>query len=234
MSFSYAVNKPSSVVVMHEVCRKFDDADNIRYVLNKTNFEAPVRSLTAITGPSGSGKSTLINLLGGLDVPDSGRIKIAGNEITGINETERTIFRRKNLGIVFQFFNLIPTLTVKDNLRLPLELCQLNADDTALMSWLERFDLQDRANDYPDILSGGEQQRIAFIRAAIHRPKLVLADEPTGNLDEKQGQLVLNLIRRIADEGTCVIMVTHNRDAALYADRHFQLTHGKLTPISLA
>ncbi|MXZ79819.1 MAG: ABC transporter ATP-binding protein [Gammaproteobacteria bacterium] len=213
---------------MSRVIREFDDAGTVRRVLDELDFTATGGSLVAITGPSGSGKSTLLHLLGGIDVPNSGRITVSNTDLTGLNETDRTLFRRRHIGLVFQFFNLIPTLSVIDNLRLPLELCGLESDDSVIMPWLERFHLQNQASCFPDLLSGGEQQRVAVIRATIHRPTLILADEPTGNLDESQGRIVLELVRTVADEGTCVIMATHSRSASECADRHYRLSDGKL------
>jgi len=219
-------------VMMRRVIHSYDDAGVNRIILNRADFAATKQRLTAITGPSGSGKTTLLHLLGGIDIPDSGNILIGGTEINKLNETQRTLFRRKHIGLVFQFFNLIPTLNVIENLRLPLELCRLDSSDGIIMPWLERFSLQDRASSYPDILSGGEQQRIALIRAAIHQPDLILADEPTGNLDEVQSQVVLDLIREIVDGGCCVIMATHSFKAAQYADRHYRISHGKIVELS--
>lgn len=213
---------------MSRVIREFDDAGTVRRVLDELDFTATCGSLVAITGPSGSGKSTLLHLLGGIDVPDSGRITVNNTSLAGLNETDRTLFRRRHIGLVFQFFNLIPTLSVIDNLRLPLELCGLESADSVIMPWLERFHLENQASCFPDLLSGGEQQRVAVIRATIHRPALILADEPTGNLDESQGRIVLELVRTVADEGTCVIMATHSRRASECADRHYRLSDGKL------
>ncbi|MCY4218074.1 MAG: ABC transporter ATP-binding protein [Gammaproteobacteria bacterium] len=218
----------SSVVVMTNVSRSFDDVKSSRAVLDNVDFKACSGNLVAITGPSGSGKSTFLHLLGGIDIPDHGRILVKDTDMTCLNETGRTLFRRKNIGLVFQFFNLIPTLNVIENLRLPLELCSLKSDDSVIFPLLERFDLEQQAYSYPDRLSGGEQQRVAVIRSAIHKPSLILADEPTGNLDDAQGHVVLDLIRQVSNDGTCVIMATHSASASEYADRHCKITNGKL------
>jgi len=218
--------------MMSGVSRKFDDARLTRTVLDDVDFAASAGNLTAITGPSGSGKSTFLHLLGGIDTPDQGRIMVNGTDLTSLDETGRTLFRRKHIGLVFQFFNLLPTLNVIENLRLPLELCSLKSDDSAILPLLERLELQNQAYAYPDRLSGGEQQRIAVIRATIHKPSLILADEPTGNLDDRQGSTVLDLIRQVSEEGTCVIMATHSRSVSEYADRHYTINNGKLVEAS--
>jgi len=230
------MNQPVSgnleAVMMSGVSRKFDDARLTRTVLDDVDFAASAGNLTAITGPSGSGKSTFLHLLGGIDTPDQGRIMVNGTDLTSLDETGRTLFRRKHIGLVFQFFNLLPTLNVIENLRLPLELCSLKSDDSAILPLLERLELQNQAYAYPERLSGGEQQRIAVIRATIHKPSLILADEPTGNLDDRQGSTVLDLIRQVSEEGTCVIMATHSRSASEYADRHYTINNGKLVEAS--
>ena len=197
-------------------------------MLDNVHFTASAGDLVAITGPSGSGKSTFLHLLGSIDIPDRGRIVINGMDLTSLDETGRTLFRRKHIGLVFQFFNLIPTLNVLENLRLPLELCSRKSHDSVILPLLERFGLEHQAHSYPDLLSGGEQQRVAVIRAIIHKPALILADEPTGNLDDCQGRMVLDLIRQVANDGTCVIMATHSRSASEYADRHCKMKNGKL------
>ncbi|MYB35406.1 MAG: ABC transporter ATP-binding protein [Gammaproteobacteria bacterium] len=218
----------SPVVMMSGVSRAFDDARATRVVLDNVDFTASAGDLVAITGPSGSGKSTFLHLLGGIDIPDRGRIVINDMDLTSLNETGRTLFRRKHIGVVFQFFNLVPTLNVIENLRLPLELCSLKSDDSVVLPLLERFGLDHLAHSYPDLLSGGEQQRVAVIRAAIHKPSLILADEPTGNLDDYQGRVVLDLIRQVSNDGTCVIMATHSQSASEYADRHCTIRNGNL------
>jgi len=220
--------------MMTGVSRAFDDARFTRTVLNNIDFTANAGDLVAITGPSGSGKSTFLHLLGGIDVPDHGHIAVNGMDLTSLNETGRTLFRRKHIGLVFQFFNLIPTLNVIENLRLPLELCSIRSDDSTILALLERFGLEHQAHAYPDLLSGGEQQRVAVIRATIHKPLLILADEPTGNLDDCQSRAVLDLIRQISNDGTCVIMATHSQSASEYADRHCTIKNGKLHEASQA
>ena len=175
-----------------------------------------------LLGKSGSGKSTLLNLISGIDAPSRGDILVNGQSLTGMSEDERTLFRRRYIGFVFQSFNLIPTLTVKDNLLLPLELTgQLdNGNRTKPADMLEELGMAHRMDYYPDRLSTGEQQRIAIARALIHDPSIILADEPTGNLDHDTGQEVLNLLDRLVRQaGRTMIMVTHSREVIGLADR---------------
>jgi putative ABC transport system ATP-binding protein len=185
----------------------------------------------AIVGRSGSGKSTMLNLLAGLDVPTTGDIWIDGTHISALNDHDRTIFRRDRIGFVFQFFNLIPTLTVRENVLLTAELngWQENKARARVQELLDAIGLGDRANVFPDKLSGGEQQRVAIARALCADPALILADEPTGNLDADTGVKVLDLLMRLAREGNkTLIMVTHSMDVAGLADRILKLEHGKL------
>lgn len=185
----------------------------------------------ALLGPSGSGKSTLLNLASGIDGPDEGEVRVAGVSLHTLSERERTLFRRDRIGFVFQFFNLIPTLTVEENLLLPLSL-RGGADARARRragELLEAVGLADRGSAWPDRLSGGEQQRVALARALVHGPELVLADEPTGNLDEETGARVLELLDRLLREaGTALLCVTHSRDVAQRMDRIFTLREGRV------
>ena len=182
-------------------------------------------------GRSGSGKSTLLNLISGIDVPSEGSIIIDGKNLTSLNEKERSLFRRNNIGFIFQFFNLIPTLNVLENLLLPMELVKdLNKSDTkSAKELLEKIELSERAETYPDRLSGGEQQRVAIARALIHNPQIILADEPTGNLDFETGksivQLLDNLVRK---QGKTMIMATHSKDVIGLADYIINVRDGKL------
>ncbi len=185
----------------------------------------------AVLGPSGSGKSTLLNLISGIDLPDSGSVSVAGTELTALTERERTLFRRRRVGFVFQFFNLLPTLTVWENLLLPLELTGRtgSAGHARAASLLERVGLPDRAHAFPDRLSGGEQQRVAIARALIQEPALLLADEPTGNLDEDMGAAVADLLDELVrTQGSTLLVVTHSLDLAARMDRVLHLDHGRL------
>jgi len=200
-------------------------------VLDAVDLDILTGEFLVLLGSSGSGKSTLLNLLSGVDRPDSGRIAVNGTDITTLSEHERTLFRRDRMGIVFQFFNLIPTLTVLENVTLPHELrgvSQRRGEKLAL-AMLERVGLADRAGEFPDRLSGGQQQRVAIARALVHEPMLVLADEPTGNLDEDTGRDVLALLLELTrDAGKTLIMATHNPAIVPLADRVCRVQHGKL------
>jgi len=202
-----------------------------RVVLQNAHAEFQAGEITAILGKSGSGKSTLLNLISGIDAPDSGHVWVDGHDLTRLSERDRTLFRRARIGFVFQFFNLIPTLTVGENVSLPLELNRVprkQVHDRA-RSLLEVVGLFDRWDTFPEKLSGGEQQRVALARALVHDPLLILADEPTGNLDEETGAQMMSLLARLTREqnGT-LLMVTHNPEAAALADRVLRLTHGQL------
>ena len=202
-----------------------------RVVLQNAHAEFQAGEITAILGKSGSGKSTLLNLISGIDAPDSGQIWVDGQDLTALSERERTFFRRARIGFVFQFFNLIPTLTVGENVSLPLELNHVprpQAQQRA-QTLLDEVGLLDRWNTFPEKLSGGEQQRVALARALVHGPLLILADEPTGNLDEETGAQVMSLLTRLArEQNRTLLLVTHSVEAAAPADRVLRLSHGQL------
>ncbi len=200
-------------------------------VLEGAALDVERGELIAILGRSGSGKSTLLHLLAGLDLPDAGSIHIAGTDLPALSETQRTVFRRRHIGLVFQFFNLVPTLTVSQNLLLPLELTAgLGAAERARAAGiLEQVGLGNRASSYPERLSGGEQQRVAIARALVHRPHLILADEPTGNLDADTAAEILALLERLVrDEGRTLVMATHSRGALESTDRVLKIDHGRV------
>lgn len=200
-------------------------------VLQDVSLELHAGEHVALVGSSGSGKSTLLNLLGGIDMPASGEILIAGHYLTQLNEPALTLFRRQHIGFIYQQFNLIPTLTVAENIRLPLELLGIDRQEQQqrLQYWLEAVQLPARSQAFPDQLSGGEQQRVAIARALIHRPALVLADEPTGNLDAQTGALVLDLLFELAEQsGQTLLVVTHSRAVAERAGRVILLHNGSL------
>lgn len=199
-----------------------------------SNFELSISKgeIIILLGKSGSGKSTLLNIISGIDVPDGGSVSIDGTDITKLSEKERTLTRRNKIGFIFQFFNLIPTLTVKENLQLPLELNNDDNQEERIKSILTEVGLLDRANTYPDKLSGGEQQRIAIARALIHNPDIILADEPTGNLDYETGLQIVDLLDRVVKKkGKTMIMVTHSKDVIGLADKIYSLKEGRLTEI---
>jgi putative ABC transport system ATP-binding protein len=202
-------------------------------VFEALSFAVERGEVVALLGASGSGKTTLLNLISGIDSPDTGRVSLDGVEVTALVEPQRTLLRRRRIGFVFQFFNLIPTLTVGENTALPLEL--LGEDDTTAQrradELLQQVGLAGVAGRYPETLSGGEQQRAAIARALAHRPALLLADEPTGNLDEDSGGRIIELLTGLArGEGTTMLLVTHSAQVARAADRVLHLRHGRVAP----
>jgi putative ABC transport system ATP-binding protein len=213
--------------------KTYTEAGGERVVFRDLNLRTEDGEIVVLLGPSGSGKTTLLNLVSGIDLPTAGEVRIDGVTLTGLSERNRTLFRRDHIGFVFQFFNLIPTLTVEENLLLPLELSgrETSADHERARSLLAEVGLADRAGVYPDRLSGGEQQRVAVARALSHDPAVVLADEPTGNLDRETGRSVLALLERLARKvGKTVLIVTHSEEAIPLADRVLVLRDGRLTP----
>jgi putative ABC transport system ATP-binding protein len=216
---------------VQELTKSYRSGGLRQTVFDRLQFEVGVGEVVALLGASGSGKTTLLNLLSGIDCPDSGSVRIDGSDIHALTEPDRTLFRRRHVGFVFQFFNLIPTLTVGENVALPIELAGSPAGAAAgrTRTLLEQVGLPGMAERYPETLSGGEQQRTAIARALSHRPKLLLADEPTGNLDEATGDRVITLLTSLArEQRTTMLIVTHSRRVAGAADRVLQLEHGGL------
>ena len=216
---------------LSHLSRSFQEGEQRHVVLQDLRADFAAGETVALRGRSGSGKSTLLNLISGIDAPDSGRIEIAGLDITAMSERDRTLFRRVHIGFVYQAFNLVPTLTVADNIRLVLE---LNNVEEAYAS--QRIDellaavgLANRSASYPDVLSGGEQQRVAIARALAHRPRIVLADEPTGNLDDSTAADVLTLLDDLVrEQGGTMIVATHSAKVAAFCDRVLELQDGRL------
>ena len=198
--------------------------------LNGVSFEVKEGEFVAVMGPSGCGKSTLLNILGLLDNPTGGTYTLLGKEVGNLREKERTQFRKGNLGFVFQSFNLIDEMTVFENVELPLVYMGVKASERKqrVNEILERMNISHRAGHFPQQLSGGQQQRVAIARAVVSNPKLVLADEPTGNLDSKNGQEVMLLLQELNREGTTIIMVTHSQHDAQYASRTICLFDGQI------
>jgi putative ABC transport system ATP-binding protein len=218
----------SPLMSLKNISKSFAEGSVVHRVLRSVNAEFDQGECIALLGRSGSGKSTLLNLISGIDRPDSGRIVIGGVDITALSEHRRTLFRRKNIGFIYQFFNLIPTLTVLENVMLPLELNGENNRSRAL-EILDEVGLLDRKGDYPDRLSGGEQQRVAIIRALVHDPLIILADEPTGNIDKETGHNILDIMERlIRKRNKNLILVTHSKEVAKFADRLLLLEEGVL------
>ena len=206
-------------------------------MLRGVDLEIEPGQACALLGRSGSGKTTLLNLVAGLDVPDAGRVRIDGRDVGALPERERTLLRRRRIGFVFQSYNLIPTLTVAENVRLPRELDggagAGGGPDSPERPWLERVGLADRAESFPDRLSGGERQRVAIARALAAGPGLVLADEPTGNLDLETGREVLAALQALVRErGVTLLMATHSREVVGRADRVLELRDGRLREVS--
>ena len=196
--------------------------DNVSFSINKGDF-------IAIVGSSGSGKSTLLHLIGGVDKPTSGKVYIEGKDIYALDNDELAIFRRRNIGIIYQFYNLLPILNVVENITLPCELDGKNVDKTKLNELLKTLSLENRKLYLPNELSGGQQQRVAIGRALINNPAIVLADEPTGNLDSKSSEDIVNLLKNANKKyNQTIIMITHNLDIAKEADRIIKIEDGKI------
>ena len=218
-------------IELHQLSRQFQEGEQQHQVLDSADAVFTQGETVALRGRSGSGKSTLLNLIGAIDVPDAGRVTVAGIDLTALNERERTLFRREHIGFIYQSFNLVPTLSVSDNIRLVLELNKTPRDqaDRRIAELLDAVELGDRAQSFPDVLSGGEQQRVAIARALCHKPAVLLADEPTGNLDDTTANAVMDLLKTlIHDTGGTMIMATHSAAIASTCDRTFELHNGKL------
>jgi putative ABC transport system ATP-binding protein len=221
-------------VSLTNLSKSFREGRDTRQVLSDITFDFYKGEFTLLLGHSGSGKSTLLNLISGIEAPDGGEIMINDISISRFSERERTLFRRDRIGFIFQFFNLIPTMTVLENITLPQELAGKRRQEveTAAMRLLKRVGLADRRDTFPDTLSGGEQQRVAIARALVHDPLLLLADEPTGNLDEENGRRILDLLLELTRAaGKTLIMASHNMEIAELADRVLRVTDGQLIPV---
>lgn len=220
-----------AIVQLKNLIKSYTEGKQSRTILNKVNATFDKGEFILILGQSGSGKSTLLNLISGIDAPDSGDIIVNGLTINRLNERQRTLFRREHLGFIFQFFNLIPTLTVFENITLAM---QLNggvnqARAQQVQHLLDRVGLSHRQNAFPDRLSGGEQQRVAILRAIAHNPTLLLADEPTGNLDEGTGQNIITLLLELTRQANkTLIMASHNPDIIPLADKVYRVKNGEL------
>ena len=219
----------SAAIVARQVTKRIDTATHTVEILKGIDFQVERGQFLAIMGASGSGKSTLLGLLAGLDAPTSGQILLDGADITGLEEDELAVLRGRTVGFVFQSYQLIPTLTAEENVLLPLDLAgERDAGDRA-RELLDRVGLLDRRDHYPVQLSGGEQQRVALARAFVMRPPILMADEPTGNLDSKNGRLVLDLLLQLNQrEKTTLLLVTHDRELAAFADRIITLRDGAI------
>ena len=221
----------AAIVSISDLTKTYLEGARQRCILAGVTFEIRRGEFFVLLGASGSGKSTLLNLLSGIDLPTRGSVRIGDTDITALDDLALTRFRRDHIGIVFQFFNLIPTLTALENITLPRELggARRASVQARARHLLAEVDLAERADDYPDKLSGGEQQRVAICRALLHEPQVVLADEPTGNLDDDTGRAVIDLLLRLTrGAGKTLVMATHSADILPLADRVGRIQDGRL------
>ena len=218
------------MITIKDLVKSFRTEEVETLALNKVNLKVEAGEFVAIMGPSGCGKSTLLNIIGMLDNPTEGSYVFASNEVAGLRENQRTQLRKGNLGFVFQSFNLIDELTVFENVELPLIYLKMGKAERRekVMQVLERMKIAHREKHFPHQLSGGQQQRVAIARAVVTKPKLILADEPTGNLDSKNGMQVMNLLTELNQEGTTIVMVTHSEHDSHFAHRVVNLFDGQI------
>ncbi len=225
------MSTPTALLRISGLSKSYEEAGQRRPILRNVDLEIQPGEFVALLGSSGSGKSTFLNLISGIDLADAGEIWMQGQNLVAMNEAERTLFRRNHIGFVFQFFNLLPTLTVLENVTLPAELrgIPLKQAQARAAELLAQVGLAGRESTFPDRLSGGEQQRVAIARALSHDPLLVLADEPTGNLDEETGTHIMALLEQLTRQaGKNLVMATHNLENARLADRVLRMHEGKL------
>lgn len=219
-----------NLLEINNICKTYGRGETAVQALKDVSFSVPKGEYVAIVGESGSGKSTLLNMIGALDTPTSGNVKIAGKDIHAMNDQELTLFRRRNIGFIFQSFNLIPELNVEQNIMFPVLLDYQKIDKKYLEELLTILNLKERRNHLPSQLSGGQQQRVAIGRALFTRPSLILADEPTGNLDTKNSSEVITLLKEAARKyEQTIVMITHSHSIAQSADRILQVSDGALT-----
>lgn len=227
------MNKASNnnFIKISQLSHSYAEAGQRHEVLHEVSVDIAQGESIALLGRSGSGKSTLLNIISGIDSPDTGSVTLDGKKLTAMSEKQRTLFRRQHIGFIYQFFNLVPSLTAAENIALTLELNEVG--ETESREWVEEImqtlEIADKASRYPGQLSGGEQQRVAIARALIHQPLIVLADEPTGNLDARTGQSILQILQTLSQEKQSTLMlVTHSLEVAKSADRILTLEDGKL------
>lgn len=218
-----------NIVTVHNLHKTFGKGESVVHALNGIDLAIEKAKFTTIIGASGSGKTTLLNMIGGLDTPDEGEVIVDGINLSALKEKELAVFRRSKVGFVYQRFNLVSTLTVKENILFPISLAGSMPDMAFFTEIIELLHLQDRLNAYPQELSGGGQQRVAIARALIAKPAIILADEPTGNLDSKSGQNVLGLMKlSVETYHQTLVMITHNLEIAQMADRVVRIEDGRI------
>ena len=218
------------ILEVTNLCKTYGKGDTMLKALDNVSFSVEKGEFLAIIGPSGSGKSTLLHILGGVDVPTSGSVVINQTDISNLDETALAIFRRRQIGLIYQFYNLIPILTVQENLTLPLLLDGRKPDKKQIDTLVKRLGLENRLDHLPNQLSGGQQQRVSIGRALVNNPALMLADEPTGNLDSENSKEIISLLRQFNKEfNQTVIIITHDEKIANSADRVITIEDGKIT-----
>lgn len=216
-------------IIRTENLNKIYEGTNPVHAVNNVNVEIEEGEFVAIVGASGGGKSTLLHMLGGLDIPTSGKVLINGKDIYKMSDEERSIFRRRSIGFIFQFFNLLPILTAKENIELAASLDGAEVDSKMVEELVKVLGLKERLNHFPNQLSGGEQQRVSIGRALAYKPEIILADEPTGNLDKKNSEIIIDLLKLFAKKyGITVVMITHDLNIASAADRIIKIEDGKI------
>lgn len=217
------------IVTVHHLHKTFGKGESAVHALNGIDLAIEKGKFTAIIGASGSGKTTLLHMIGGLDIPDEGEVIVDGTNLSGLKEKELAVFRRSKVGFVYQNFNLVPTLTVRENIMFPLSLAGATSDAVFFSEIMELLQLQDRLNAYPQELSGGGQQRVAIARALVSKPSILLADEPTGNLDSNSSMLVIKTLSHINKKmGKTIVLVTHDPKVASYCDKIILLKDGMI------
>ena len=218
------------ILNVENLVKTYGNGENIVHAVDHVSFSVEKGEFVAIVGASGSGKSTLMHMIGGVDIPTGGHIFVDGQEITGMNAEKLAIFRRRQIGVVYQFYNLIPILTAEENITLPIDLDGRKTDEKRLDELLKTLGIEDKRHSLPNQLSGGQQQRVSIARALITEPALLLADEPTGNLDSKATEDIVGLLKMSNKNfGQTVIMITHNLDIAAQADRILTMSDGRLS-----